>query len=117
MLVADEVHRLGSPHHRELLDERLFGARLGLSATPERAGDPTGTAALLSFFRGILDPRYTLADAVRDGVLTRYFYRPHPVQMSEDEASKWRDLSREVAQLRARINSGDQTADLEARLQ
>src|SRR5262249_12676384 len=52
MLVADEVHRLGSPRNRRLLDERLFDARLGLSATPERAGDPTGTAMLLSFFRG-----------------------------------------------------------------
>ena len=33
-LVADEVHRLGSPSNRALLDETLFGPRLGLSERP-----------------------------------------------------------------------------------
>jgi superfamily II DNA or RNA helicase len=117
MLVADEVHRLGSPHHRQLLDERLFGARLGLSATPERAGDTVGTGALLSFFRGVLEPRYTLADAVRDGVLTRYFYRPHTVQLSDDEAAEWRAFTAEIGQLRGRMAGGDQAGGLEERLQ
>ncbi|WP_434420885.1 DEAD/DEAH box helicase family protein [Nannocystis pusilla] len=117
MLVADEVHRLGSPHHRQLLDERLFGARLGLSATPERAGDPVGTLALLSFFRGVLEPRYTLADAVRDGVLTRYFYRPHTVLLSDDEISAWRALTTEIGQLRGRLEGADQSSSLEDRLQ
>ncbi len=102
-LVADEVHRLGSPANRLLLDETLFGPRLGLSATPERAGDVVGTTAILSFFRGVLEPRYTLADAVRDGVLTRYFYRPQTVSLSEREASEWHGLSRRIAQLRARL--------------
>ncbi|RYG22254.1 DEAD/DEAH box helicase [bacterium] len=116
-LVADEVHRLGSPHHRRLLDERLFGARLGLSATPERAGDAVGTAALLSFFRGVLEPRYTLADAVRDGVLTRYFYRPHTVVLTDGEAAEWRVLTKEIGQLRGRMTGGDATAGIEDRLQ
>lgn len=117
MLVADEVHRLGSPHNRQLLDERLFGARLGLSATPERAGDPIGTGALLGFFRGVLEPRYTLADAVRDGVLTRYFYRPHTVVLSDDEADEWRTLTNEIGQLRGRLASANHSDGLEERLQ
>lgn len=104
-LVADEVHRLGSTANRALLDETLFGPRLGLSATPERAGDDAGTAAILSYFGGVLEPRYTLADAVRDGVLTRYFYRPHTVSLSETEATEWRRLSRRIAQLRAQIGA------------
>jgi len=117
MLVADEVHRLGSPHNRQLLDDRLFGARLGLSATPERAGDAVGTAALLAYFHGVLEPRYTLADAVRDGVLTRYFYRPHTVQLSDAEAAAWRSMTGEIGQLRGRLAGGDQSAGLEDRLQ
>ena len=116
MLVADEVHRLGSPGHRELLDERLFGARLGLSATPERAGDPVGTAALLSYFRNILVPRYSLVDAIRDGVLTKYFYRPHAVELTEDEAADWREMSTQIAKLRGRMATGDRTPTLEQRL-
>src|SRR5690606_659509 len=93
MLVADEVHKLGSPRNRTLLDERLFSARLGLSATPERAGDPVGTAAILEYFGGILEPRYTLADAVADRVLSPYFYRPHTVSLSDSEMSDWRRLT------------------------
>lgn len=116
MLVADEVHRLGSPVHAQLLDEALFGPRLGLSATPERAGDPQGTHALLSFFGGILEPRYGLSDAIRDGVLTPYFYRPHTVLLSDDEARAWQDLTRRLARLRARQVGGDRTPGLDTRL-
>lgn len=102
-LVADEVHRLGSPANRSLLEEKLFGPRLGLSATPERAGDPVGTDSILRFFGGVLEPRYTLADAVRDNVLTRYFYRPHTVRLSDAEIAEWRRISRKIVQLRARL--------------
>ncbi len=113
-LVADEVHRLGSTGNRALLDEGLFGPRLGLSATPERAGDPVGTDAILGFFGGVLEPRYALADAVRDGVLTKYFYRPHMVRLTEAEVADWRRISRKIAQLRARL--GD-VADGDTRLE
>lgn len=105
-LVADEVHRLGSPANRTLLDESLFGPRLGLSATPERAGDDFGTSAILDFFRGVLEPRYTLADAVRDGILTPYFYRPQTVSLSETEAAEWRRLSRQIARLLSQTGDG-----------
>ena len=102
-VVADEVHRLGSSVNRTLLDETLFGPRLGLSATPERVGDAIGTSALLGYFGGVLEPRYTLADAIRDRVLTPYFYRPKTVSLSEAEADGWRRLSRRIALLRAQI--------------
>jgi len=117
LLVVDEVHRAGSPHHRRLLDESRFsGARLGLSATPRRAGDAEGTAAIIEFFRGILEPRYTLADAVRDNVLCKYFYRPHPVSLEREEQVEWDDLSAQVGQLNARIRGGDDVAALHAKL-
>jgi superfamily II DNA or RNA helicase len=116
-LVADEVHRLGSSKYRFLLDEERFGARLGLSATPERYGDPEGTAAILDFFGAVLEPRYTLEDAIRDHVLTPYFYRPHTVRLTEQEAERWRAFAEDVLRLRARIASGDQTPGLNQRLQ
>ena len=113
-VVADEVHRLGSSVNRTLLDETLFGARLGLSATPERIGDAVGTSALLRYFGGILEPRYTLADAIRDRVLPPYFYRPKTVSLSDAEADEWRRLSRRIARLRAQI--GD-NAGVDARIE
>lgn len=108
-LVADEVHRLGSPVNRTLLDEALFGPRLGLSATPERAGDDVGTSSILDYFGGVLEPRYTLVDAVRDRILTPYFYRPQTVSLTETEATEWHQLSRRIARLRAQL--GDDVTD------
>ncbi|MDD9998691.1 MAG: DEAD/DEAH box helicase family protein [Rhodospirillaceae bacterium] len=109
-LVADEVHRLGSPANRTLLDETLFGPRLGLSATPERAGDDVGTSIILNYFGGVLEPRYTLADAIRDGVLTPYFYRPQTITLLGLETTEWHRLSRRIAQLRAK-NGDDAGTD------
>ncbi len=116
LLVADEVHRLGSHANQALLDPTLFGPRLGVSATPEREGDPAGTDALLTYFGGILEPRYTLQDAITDGFLTSYFYRPHTVSLSETEADEWKELSRKISVLRARTaDSSD--PDLERRVE
>jgi superfamily II DNA or RNA helicase len=70
----------------------------------------------MSFFDGVLKPRYTLADAVRDGVLTKYFYRPHTVALTEDELTEWRLISQAVSQLRARVSAGDATPGLARRL-
>lgn len=117
LLVADEVHRLGSTRNRNLLNGNLFGPRLGLSATPERAGDIVGTTAILTFFEGILEPRYSLADAVRDRVLCPYFYRPHVIRLTSAELEAWQSLSQEIAQLRARLESTSGTEGLEERIQ
>lgn len=117
MIVADEVHRLGSAQNRRLMREDLFGARLGLSATPERFGDPVGTNAILDFFRTILTPRYSLADAIRDGVLTPYFYRPHAIRLDEDEAEAWQKACQEIARLQARRLGRDPSPNLDQRLQ
>jgi len=116
LLVADEVHRLGSTRNRQLLDDAAFGARLGLSATPERAGDPDGTGALLSFFGGVLEPRYGLGDAVRDGVLTRYFYRPHIVTLTEFEMHDWDAVTLEIARLLSRDPSTAIHSDIRERV-
>jgi superfamily II DNA or RNA helicase len=117
MLVADEVHRLGSARHRALMDGAIFDARLGLSATPERYGDPDGTRAILEFFEAILTPRYGLADAIRDNVLTPYFYRPHAIRLDALEAGAWAKASKEIARLQARRANGDPSPGLGQRLQ
>lgn len=95
LLVADEAHRLGSPSAQRLL-EIAAPWRLGLSATPVRAGDPEGTARLIEFFGGVLAPPYTLADAIRDRVLTPYNYLPHDVALDAGEQAAYDDLSRKL---------------------
>jgi superfamily II DNA or RNA helicase len=103
-LVADEVHRIGSPEHRTLLTVDS-GPRLGLSATPRRAGDPDGTSALLDYFEGIIEPPFTLEDAIRANALTPYFYYVHQLSLTPAEQEAWDGLAALVGQLYARMKS------------
>jgi superfamily II DNA or RNA helicase len=95
-LIVDEVHRAGSPERRRLLDEVDAEWRMGLSATWEREGDPVGTAAILEYFERVLNPVYTLADAVEDGHLCPYRYELHVLSMAQHERDAW---ARETARI------------------
>ena len=94
-VVADEVHRIGSPTHRRLLD-LASGPRLGLSATPRRSGDPVGTAALMAYFEDVVPPPFTLHDAIAAGTLTPYWYRPHQVSLNANEQEEWDRLTAQI---------------------
>lgn len=108
-LVADEVHRLGSIHRRNALSIKT-GARLGLSATPRRYGDPEGTAAIFDYFGGIVPPPYTLDDAIKGDVLTKYYYNPLTITLSPQEQEDWNNITKQISQLVARLN-GNGSAD------
>ena len=107
-LVADEAHRLGAPQAKQLV-EVAAAARLGLSATPERAGDPDGTRALLKYFGGIVDT-FTLQDALNTNppILTPYAYEPLVVRLSDDEQNEWDELSRRVSRLVAQYGRSEE---------
>lgn len=115
-VVADEVHRLGAPAAQNVLSLES-GPRLGLSATPERAGDPAGTEAILDYFNGIVPPPFTLGDAIASGALTPYAYHVHRVSLTEDEQDEWTKLTSEIRRLYAQClgASGDENKP-EARL-
>jgi superfamily II DNA or RNA helicase len=95
LLIADEVHHMGAPHIREYLASGIR-ARLGLSATPERWYDDDGTEALLSYFSGGIVFEYGLGEAIENGYLSEYYYVPHIVELTADEAEQYRDLSRAI---------------------
>jgi len=103
MLVADEVHQIGSPENAQIF-ELATGPRLGLSATPERYGDPEGTRRLFDYFGPVVPPVVTLEDAIRAGRLVEYRYHPHPLYLTANESDRWREItdqiSREVARSR-----------------
>ena len=107
-VVADEVHRLGSPHRRNALNINA-GARLGLSATPRRYGDPEGTAALFEYFGGLVPPPYTLDDAIKSGVLTKDFYNPLTITLTQKEQDDWNDVTKQISQLMARMKTNGST--------
>lgn len=106
LLVIDEVHRAGSTKLSEVLSLDA-GARLGLSATPRRYGDPEGTRLLLDYFGGIIPPPFTLADAIAAGRLCPYTYHVHPVALTADEIQRWRRLTQQIKRAFARSRSDE----------
>jgi superfamily II DNA or RNA helicase len=102
--VVDEVHRVGSPNNLQLLTVET-GPRLGLSATPRRAGDEEGTRKTLEYFDGIVLPPFTLQDAIKSGALTPYFYHVHTVRLTAVEQETWDEITKRIKRLCARAAS------------
>jgi superfamily II DNA or RNA helicase len=119
LVVADEVHRTGASKARACLPPAA-GARLGLSATPERAGDPDGTAAIFKYFGEILEPVFTLADAITAKRLTPYVYYPQRVGLTVEEEERWAALTKRIkrtfAQHASAIQRGESHQGLELML-
>lgn len=107
-VIADEVHRVGSAKNRSVTDIPST-ARLGLSATPKRYGDPDGTAAIFRYFGNVVDV-FTLEDAIDGGVLAPYRYYPHLVSLSDKEQEQWDDLTTMIQRRAARLLG--QTTDM-----
>jgi len=95
LLVADEVHTLGSNQGKSILNFN-FGKRLGLSATPERHRDPEGTENILNFFGQILTPVISIKDAIENGRLVNYLYEPIMVKLNEGEMQQWQKLTLQI---------------------
>lgn len=95
LIVGDEVHYLGSPQLEAKLP-RHIGLRLGLSATPERYFDEEGTDALLNYFGNILQPEFTLADAIKKGALVHYNYYPILVELTPAESLYYAKLTKRI---------------------
>jgi len=93
-LIADEVHGVGSEQHREGLLE-AYQWRLGLSATPERYYDETGTRAIREYF-GEIVYSYPLAEAIPE-YLTPYEYHPIMVELTNEELDSYKGLSTKIA--------------------
>jgi superfamily II DNA or RNA helicase len=109
-LIADEVHRLGAKGARRVftLDS---GPRLGLSATPERAGDPDGTRAILDYFSAVVLPRFGITEAIKSGALTPYAYSVHPIYLDAEEQERWQKLTDDYRRLYARAEASGEVGE------
>lgn len=102
VLIADEMHNLGSPGFLRNPPD-FFDYRLGLSATPIRQYDPEGTDKLFDFF-GPPCFEFSLEDAI--GVcLVPYDYYVHRVELNEEEMEDFRDLSEKIRKLGWKIEA------------
>ena len=95
LIVGDEAHNLGSSRLESSLP-RNIGLRLALSATPERQYDELGTTALLKYFGDIIQPEFTLSDAIKQGALVHYLYYPVFVELTALEASNYANITKRI---------------------
>lgn len=96
LIVADEIHQIGSAKNSLALAIKS-GVSLGLSATPIRYGDPEGTNRIFERFGPVIPPPITLQDAIASGRLVPYEYFPHPVHLNDDEADRWKKLTKQIS--------------------
>jgi DNA phosphorothioation system restriction enzyme len=106
LLIADEVHNLGSSCGSDALVNDVT-LRLGLSATPERYLDPIGTEAVLSYFGGVVF-EYNLAQAIDEGRLCGYRYYPIVVHFDDDEAEQYAQISTQLSRFFGRSGDDDE---------
>lgn len=99
LLIADEAHNMGSTLMLKAMKRVVFQRRIGLSATPHRQYDSHGNRSINDFF-GIKDHytfEYSMAEAIEKGVLCKYRYFPHVVNLNEDEMEQYLILSKQIA--------------------
>ena len=106
MVVADEVHEIGSKENSKILTIES-GSRLGLSATPRRYGDPFGTAKIFEYFGNIVEPPFTLVDAIEEKRLVPYEYHPAPIRLTAEESDEWELATKEISLEYARSKRDD----------
>lgn len=99
LLVADEVHRTGSPSVLAALLNTPAAATLGLSATYERKFDADGTTSLLQYYGPVLEPVIGLAEAIAAGMLVPYDYYLHTLRLEDDEYAKYQDFTERIRRL------------------
>ena len=99
LLIADECHNMGSGSLVKRLNEIPYLRRIGLSATPERQFDDEGNEKLRKFFGSEehYTYEYSMEEAIRNGVLCKYMYYPHVVQLTSEEMDAYVELSNKIA--------------------
>ncbi len=109
MIIGDEAHNLGSFRLGENLP-RSIGLRLALSATPERYYDDEGTDVIFDYFGQVLQPEFTLGDAIKKGALVPYLYYPIFVELTEAESFTYARLTQKIGWA---LNKNDNTYENE----
>ena len=101
MIIADEVHRMGSPTFQLALEDDM-SSRLGLTATLERTNDTGVDDVLLPYFGSVVHS-YGYADALGDGVLAPFRLAFVGAEFTADELDEYSELGTEMSRLRYQL--------------
>lgn len=110
-LIADEVHGLGAMKQRRALSDR-YDYRIGLSATPSRWFDESGTDLIHSYFGDsfvfpISSAQNTINPLTGRPFLCPYRYHLIFATLTDEESERYCELSRRIA----RLSHGDDVED------
>lgn len=99
IFIADEAHNIGSRSVLEALKAITLEKRIGLSATPKRVYDPEGSRAMESFFNDKEPYTYgfSMERAINEGILCKYDYHPHLIELTNEELSEYIEISKRLA--------------------
>lgn len=99
IFIADEAHNIGSQSVLNVLPSVLLQKRIGLSATPKRIYDLEGSAAMELFFNDKEPYTYSFSmeRAIEEGILCKYYYYPHIVNLTTDELEGYIEISKNLA--------------------
>lgn len=107
LIIADEVHKFGASAYSKKLPQNII-YRLGLSATPKRAYDDKGTAAVYDYFCPSQKPfEFSIKDAIEADMLCHYVYKPILVPLNDDETDSYSELSEQISKLSVYLNNSN----------
>ena len=102
LFICDEVHAVATEKQEAALDP-CYEYRIGLSATPNRMFDDTGTRLIRNYF-GNHSFEFTISDALNTinpkthrPFLNSYEYHPLFVELSDDEYAEYKKKSKLIA--------------------
>lgn len=119
LFVGDETHWLGARKFQQAL-LTCYKYRIGLSATPSRWYDDTGTAKLVDFY-GNANFEFTIKDALTEynpmtgkHFLVNYHYFISKVSLDEFETEQYKEISTKISKFwNMRGNNPDATLIIE----
>ncbi len=94
VLVVNEAHNFGAEKLSKCLLQNI-PYRLALSATIERYDDAAGTQRIYNYF-GKKCIEYTLKDAIKNNMLTPYYYHPVLVSLNAAELENYLNLTAKI---------------------
>jgi superfamily II DNA or RNA helicase len=106
LLVADECHRAGATEMSKVFRTRRRWS-LGLSATPEREDDADAgyDESLLGKKLGPVIYEFTLADALREGLVPKFTINHLGLNMTPVERQRYDALSRSISDAMSRLRA------------
>ena len=98
LLIADEVHNMGSPGFLKIIDDVSFDKRIGLSATPKRIYSPENSNKISEFLNTEYPYtfNFSMKEAIDKKILTEYHYKPIKVSLTAQEFEEYIKISKEI---------------------